>query len=140
MDEIDLFIVRKLLENSRLTYRELADMIEMSTSAIHKRIRKLEEDSIITAYIARPSIIALKYLWVSIFGVSTAKSMDMVSKELGQHEGVSMVCIGGGKFLYIKVLVRNISDLQEYSSSISRIAQINEPTIGIVNIPYMTTP
>ena len=27
MDEIDLLILRKLLENSRVTYRELAEMI-----------------------------------------------------------------------------------------------------------------
>jgi len=140
MDEIDLLIIRKLLENSRLTYRELADMADMSVSAIHKRIRSLEDDGIINAYIARPSIIALKYLWVAIFGTSNAKSMDVVSKELGQHENVSMVCVTGGKFLYIKAYLRNISELQEYSSNVSRVAHISEPTIGIINVPYITTP
>ena len=40
MDEIDLIIIRKLLlENSRLTYRELAEITNMSVSAIHNRIR-----------------------------------------------------------------------------------------------------
>ena len=140
MDEIDLFIIRKLLVDSRLTYRELADMTDMSVSAIHKRIRNLEDDGIVNAYIARPSIIALKYLWVAIFGTSHAKSMDLVSKELGQHENVSMVCITGGKFLYIKAYLRNISELQEYSSYVSRVAQISDPSIGIVNVPYITTP
>jgi len=140
MDEIDLFIIRKLLENSRLTYRKLADMIDMSVSAIHKRIRNLEDDGIINAYIARPSLIALKYLWVAIFGTSNAKSMDIVSKELGQHENVSMVSITGGKFIYIKAYLRNISELQEYSSYVSRVAHISEPSIGIVNVPYITTP
>ena len=140
MDEIDLFIVRKLLENSRLTYRELADMTDMSVSGIHKRIRSLEDDGIINAYIARPSQIALKYLWVAIFGTSNAKSMDAVSKELGQHENISMVCITGGKFIYIKAYLRDISELQEYSSYVSKVAHISEPTIGIINVPYMTTP
>ncbi len=129
-----------LLENSRLTYRELANMIDMSVSAIHKRIKSLEDDGTILAYIARPSQIALKYMYVIIFGMSKAKSMDLVSKELGQHEGVNMVCIMAGKFLYIKVYIRNISDLQEYSSHISRVAHIREPKIGIVNVPYITTP
>ena len=140
MDKIDLFIVRKLLENSRLTYRELADMTDMSVSGMHKRIRRLEDDGIITAYIARPSIIALKYLWVAIFGTSNAKSMDVVSKELGQHENIRMVSIAGGKYLYISALLRSISELQEYSSYASRVAQITEPSIGIVNVPYITTP
>ncbi len=140
MDKTDLFIIRSLLENSRLTYRELADILDMSVSGIHKRIRNLEDDGIINTYIARPSLIALKYLWVAIFGTSSAKSMDIVSKELGQHENVSMVCITGGKFLYIKAYLRYISELQEYSSHVSKVAQISEPTIGIISVPYMTTP
>ena len=140
MDETDLFIIRKLLENSRLTYRELADMTDMSVSAIHKRIRNLEDDGIINAYVARPSILALKYLWVAIFGTSNAKSLDLVSKELGQHENISMVSITGGKFLYIKAYLRDISELQEYSSYVSRVAHISDPSIGIVNVPYITIP
>ncbi|UCC20884.1 MAG: Lrp/AsnC family transcriptional regulator [Promethearchaeota archaeon] len=140
MDEIDLFIIRKLLSNSRLTYRELADMTNMSVSGIHKRISKLEDDGIINYYIARPSLIALKYLWVAIFGSSNAKSLDVVSKELGQHENISMVCITGGKFLYVKAYLRNISELQDYSSYVSRTAQISDPTIGIISVPYITTP
>jgi len=140
MDEIDLFLIKKLLENSRSTYRELADLTDMSVSAIHKRIRNLEDDGIINAYIARPSLIALKHLWVAIFGTSNAKSMELVSKELGQNESISMVSITGGKFLYIKAYLRNISELQEYSSYVSRVANINEPSVGIVNVPYITTP
>jgi len=140
MDEIDLFLIKKLLENSRSTFRELADITDMSVSAIHKRIRNLEDDGIINAYIARPSLIALKHLWVAIFGTSNAKSMELVSKELGQHESISMVSITGGKFLYIKAYLRNISELQEYSSYVSKMAQISEPSIGIVNVPYITTP
>ena len=140
MDDIDTLIIRSLVLNSRLTYRELADMTNMSVSATHKRIRGLEDDGTILAYIARPSIIALKYMWVTIFGRSNAKSLDVVSKELGQHEGVNMVCIMAGKFLYIKIYLRSIADLQEYSSHISKVAQISEPNVGINNVPYMTTP
>jgi len=140
MDEIDLFLIKKLLENSRSTYRELADLTDMSVSAIHKRIRNLEDDGIINAYIARPSLIALKSLWIAIFGTSNAKSMDVVSKELGQHESIRMVSIAGGKYLYISAYLRNISELQEYSSYVSRVANINEPSVGIVNVPYITTP
>jgi len=80
MDEIDLFILRKLLNNSRLTYRELAEMTNISVSAIHKRVKNLENEGIIEAYIARPSSIALNYLWVLIYGTSKAKSMEVVSK------------------------------------------------------------
>ena len=140
MDEIDLFILRKLSKNSRLTYRKLAEMTNMSISAIHKRIRSLVDGGIINAFIARPSIIALKCLWVLIFGTSNAKSMDAVSKELGQHESIFYIVIAGGKFLYVAGYLKDITELQDFSGYVSRTAHISEPTIGIINVPYITTP
>ncbi|MFX0076015.1 MAG: winged helix-turn-helix transcriptional regulator, partial [Candidatus Hermodarchaeota archaeon] len=140
MDEVDFFLLKKLMRNSRLTYRELADISNLSVSATHKRINKLIEDGIIEAFIARPSPIALKYLWVIIFGMSKAKSMDVVSKELGHHENILFVGIAGAKSLYVYIFLRNISELQEVSSYVSKIAKINKPMVGIVNIPYITTP
>ena len=140
MDETDFFLLKKFLENSRVTYRELADMTDMSVSAIHKRIKNLERGGFINAYIARPSFIALKYLLVLIFGTSNAKSMDALSKELGQHESIFYIGITGGKYIYISAFLRDISELQEYSVYVSNTAQISEPTIGIVNMPYLTIP
>ena len=140
MDETDLFILIKLLENSRFTFRKIAEMTNMSVAAIHKRIKSLVDDGIINAFIARPSIISLKCQWVLIFGTSNAKSMDAVSKELGQHESITFVGITGGKFLYISALLRDISELQEYGVYVSKTAQINKPTIGIINVPYLTLP
>ncbi|MBY8986239.1 MAG: winged helix-turn-helix transcriptional regulator [Candidatus Lokiarchaeota archaeon] len=140
MDETDFFLLKRLLENSRITYRELADMTKISVSAVHKRIKNLEEDGFINTYIARPSFIALKNLAVTIFGPSNAKSMDALSKELGQHESIFYIGIAGGKFLYISAYLRDISELQDYSTYVSKIAQISEPTVGIINVSYLTTP
>ena len=140
MDEIDLFLLKKLSENSRLTYRELAEMIDMSLSGIYKRINTLVDNEVIQAFTARPSTIALNYLWIFAFGTSKAKSMDAISKELGQHESINFIGIAVSKFLFISANLRNISELQEFGVYISGAAQISEPTIGIVKVPYMTTP
>ncbi|MFX0072713.1 MAG: AsnC family transcriptional regulator [Candidatus Hermodarchaeota archaeon] len=140
MDEIDLFILKKLLENSRSTYRELAEITNMSVSAIHKRIKNLIDEGNINAFIARPSMIALKHLEVLGFGTSDAKSMDAVSTELGKHENIHTIAIAGGKFLYINCYIRDITELQDLSSFISKTAQISDLTVGIINIPYFTSP
>jgi len=58
MDEIDFIILKKLMENSRVTYRELAEIIDMSVSSTYKRINKLLEDEVIEAFTARLSAIA----------------------------------------------------------------------------------
>ncbi|MFX0036652.1 MAG: winged helix-turn-helix transcriptional regulator, partial [Candidatus Hermodarchaeota archaeon] len=140
MDEIDLLIIRKLLENSRITYRELAEIINLSVSAVHKRIKALEDDGVITAYIARPSVIALKCLFVVVYGTSKAKVMGLVRKILGQHENINEVAILGSKYFFISAYLRDISELQEFSSYVSKTAQISEPLIGILNVPYITIP
>ncbi len=140
MDETDYFLLKRLMENSRITYRQLADMTGISVSAVHKRIKNLEDDGFINTYIARPSFIALKYLIVTIFGTSKAKSMDALSNELGQHESVFYIGIAGGKFLYISGYLRDISELQDFSTYVTKTAKISEPTVGIINFPYLTTP
>ncbi|MFX0072716.1 MAG: AsnC family protein, partial [Candidatus Hermodarchaeota archaeon] len=79
-------------------------------------------------------------LWVIIFGFSKAKLLDVVSKELGQHESIIFVGIAGAKSLYIYAYLRDISELQDFSTYVSRAAQISEPHVGIVNVPYITIP
>jgi DNA-binding Lrp family transcriptional regulator len=140
MDELDFFFIKKLFMNSRLTYRELADMSNLSVSAVHKRIKNLEDEGIIKAYIARPSLSALKSLWTMIFGISKARSMNLVSKELGSHENVSFVGTAGRKSLYISIFLRGISELQELGNFASKVAQISEPFIGIKSLPYIANP
>jgi DNA-binding Lrp family transcriptional regulator len=112
----------------------------MSVSAVHKRINHLIDDNIINAFIARPSLIALKYLCVLIYGTSNAKSMDEVSKELGKHESIYYIGISGGKYLQISAYLKDITELHDYSSYVSKTAQISEPTICILNVPYLTLP
>jgi Lrp/AsnC family leucine-responsive transcriptional regulator len=140
MDELDFFFIKKLFMNSRLTYRELAEMSNLSVSAVHKRIKNLEDEGIIKAYIAHPSLIALKSLWVMIFGISKARSMHLVSKELGNHKNVNFVGIAGRKSLTISTFLSDISELQELGNFISIAAQISEPFIGIKSLPYCAIP
>lgn len=140
MDDYDFIILKNLMENSRITYRELAEVVDISVSAVHKRINKLIDDEIINGFTARPSVIALKCLWIMIFGTSKAKILDLLSDELGQHENIDFVGITGGRYMYVAGYLRNISKLQDFSTYVSKTAQISEPTIGIINIPYITAP
>jgi DNA-binding Lrp family transcriptional regulator len=136
MDKLDFFFIKELFMNSRLTYRELAEKHSLSVSAVHKRIKNLEDEGVIKAYIARPSLIALKSLWVMIFGISKARSIDLISKELGNHENVNFVGIAGRKSLSISTFLRDISELQELGNFISKRAQISEPFIGIKSLAF----
>jgi Lrp/AsnC family leucine-responsive transcriptional regulator len=52
LDAIDRRILRALQENGRATYDELAAQVSLSPSATLRRVKRLEEAGVITAYVA----------------------------------------------------------------------------------------
>ena len=58
MDKTDVILCMMLLANSRLSYRELAEKLNLSVTAVHNRIQVLIDMGIIRKFTARPSIFA----------------------------------------------------------------------------------
>ena len=52
LDEIDRQILRQLQIDSQITIRELAEMLCLTTTPVHERIKKLERDGVIRKYVA----------------------------------------------------------------------------------------
>lgn len=52
LDKIDLDILRVLQDNSRLTTKELAAKVHLSTTPVFERVKRLEENGYIRKYIA----------------------------------------------------------------------------------------
>jgi Lrp/AsnC family transcriptional regulator, leucine-responsive regulatory protein len=50
MDEIDREIVGALVENARLSFRELGERVSLSANATAERVRRLQERGIIAGY------------------------------------------------------------------------------------------
>lgn len=51
IDEIDRKILRLLQENSRWTYKEIAQKINLSLTPVHDRIKRMENEGIIEKYV-----------------------------------------------------------------------------------------
>lgn len=52
LDRIDLRLVELLQQNCKQTTKELADQLDLSTTAVYERVKKLEKQNIITDYVA----------------------------------------------------------------------------------------
>ena len=52
LDEIDLQIMRVLQNNSRLTVKELANEVHLSSSPVYERMKRLEREGYIKKYMA----------------------------------------------------------------------------------------
>lgn len=59
MEEIDRAIIAALTADGRLSYTDLAEKVGLSVSAVHQRVRRLEQRGVIKGYAARVSFEAL---------------------------------------------------------------------------------
>ena len=130
MDTTDLVLCQLLLSNSRLSYRELADRLNLSVTAVHNRIQNLVESGIIRKFTAKLGT-GLNAIHVLVFGNSRIYSDRELSTKLQQHGSIYWLAIGGGNFLYVGAYLRNISELESLVSYIKKEAGMLEPMVGL---------
>ena len=51
IDSIDRLIINELQSDGRISHAELADRVGLSTSACHRRVRRLQADGVIAGYV-----------------------------------------------------------------------------------------
>jgi DNA-binding Lrp family transcriptional regulator len=140
MDAKDLQIVKALLKNCRTTYREMAEILDLSINAVYKRVQNMLDSGLILGFTAKPSLIALNGLEILIFGRSKAKNLDELSHKLGEDDRVYFVGLAAGNLIYIGGYLRNISELHDYTTFITQKAQLDELTTCIKKVPYRISP
>ena len=132
MDKTDMSLILLLLQNSRLPYAELADKLNLSVNAVHKRIQQLIETDVIHKFTAKVSVLASQAIPVYIFGTSQLASFKDLPDRLRTNGSIYWLAIGSGKFLYIGVYIRNLAELEPIISLIKKEAALPEPIVGIM--------
>ncbi len=144
MDELDLKIILLLMNNSRLTYREISDYLGVSINAVYKRVQTLVDLRIIERFAARLKPYAINAIYTFIFGQSETQDMDKAITELKNNDNTWQIALSSRNYMYIGAMLENIHQLDEYSSFISKAAKIQSPKIGLLSgvqyiapIPYI---
>jgi len=110
LDETDRKILAHLQENARISNAEIGRRIELAASAVHHRIRKLEESGVIRGYEARVDPRALDFDLVSFVRVQTgagarATEITEALTEIAEVQEVHRVV--GEDCFFVKVRVRD---------------------------------
>ena len=135
MDKTDVILCQLLLANSRLSYRELAEKLDLSVTAIHNRIQSLVEMGIIRKFTAKPSIYAQNALHIFIYGNSKTNSIRDLSAKLQKHGSIYWLSVGGGNVLYIGAYLKNIAELESLARFVKEKAEMPDPNVGITFSP-----
>ncbi len=139
MDKTDVILLQLLLMNSRLSYTELAEKLNLSVNAVHKRIQLLIEAGIIGRFTCKLGPVASPFVTVFISGTSQLISVQNLSNKLATHGSIFWLAVGGGKILYTGAHLRNIADLASLVQYVKDEVGIPDPAIGIVTNPLPLT-
>jgi DNA-binding Lrp family transcriptional regulator len=134
MDETDLLLIKILLLDSRTSYRELAEKLDLSVNAVHKRIQSLMEEGVIHTFTTKINLAALGGSTAIIYGFSHGKT-DEVCAILGQDEHIYWVSHGSGGFIYVGAYLRNIAELEQIVSLVRSKGLVDNPIVGILTMP-----
>jgi Lrp/AsnC family transcriptional regulator, regulator for asnA, asnC and gidA len=91
-DETDKKILNVLMENSRLSYRQIAKKLKLSTATIMKRVNRMEKEKIIKKYTAEIDYDKLGYDIPVIIELRILKGkLFEMEKRIAKNPNVSIV-------------------------------------------------
>jgi Lrp/AsnC family transcriptional regulator of ectoine degradation len=119
LDERDIQILSILQEEGRITKTALADRLNLSLTPSWDRLQRLEEEGIIESYGAKLSSPFLKnfHLVITEVELESHKEGQFARFEdaiMGFDEVLSCWSVGGGLDYILKVLVKDVSDYQDF--------------------------
>ena len=92
LDEIDLKILRRVLKDARMSYRKIADEIDVSPPTVLSRVQKLEKDKIIKSYSAVLDHEKLGYDLTAVIEVTAIKGkITEMEKHISKFPNVCAV-------------------------------------------------
>ena len=115
IDEIDLKILRILIEDAKVSYGEIGEQVFLSPGAVHTRVKKMETSGIITG--SSISVDTKKLGWdiAAFLGIYLEKSeqYDDVALHLKTiPEIVSINYTTGNYSIFVKLMCRDTAHLR----------------------------
>lgn len=133
LDETDHRILHLLQQNARMTVKEMSQKLNLSTTPVFERIKKLEKSGIIDRYTA---VINQELLGNKLIAFAHISFKDHSKELIGAFEEKILTLpevqechyVTGGADFIIKILVRDIERYKEFVTeklfSIPNIARI----------------
>ena len=119
LDNIDRDILKVLLQNGRIRNAELADRVNLSPAATHKRLRRLEENEYVTGYGAHINLEKLGYNLMCYVNISlelhAAEQLIKFRNALLEMPEVLECSFVTGEFDYLaKVALRDKQHMEDF--------------------------
>ena len=139
LDELDRQLLVQLLEDGRRSYADLARDTGLSTSAVHQRVRRLEQRGAVLGYTARvdPTAAGLPLsAFVSITPIDPAAPDD--APERLRHLSAIEAChsVAGDESYILQVRVAGPGQLEALLQDIRAAAGVSTRTTVVLSTPW----
>lgn len=139
MEDLDRHIVELLSRDGRLSFTDLGRATGLSTSAVHQRVRRLEERGIITGYRAvinhDAAGLPLTAL-ISVIPVDPAAPDDIPERLTGIRALDSCFSVAGEENYVLKVRVGSPLELEDLLAQIRSAASVTTRTTVVLSTPW----
>ena len=143
VEDSDRTIVALLARDGRLSYTELAKAAGLSTSAVHQRVRRLEQRGVIKGYAALvdAETIGLPLTaFVSITPTDPSAPDDAPARLEDMAEIEACHSVAGEESYILKVRVATPGDLELLLARIRAAAGVSTRTTIVLSTPYEGRP
>ena len=143
MEDTDRDIVRQLARDGRMSYTDLAKSTGLSTSAVHQRVRRLEQRGVVTGYVATvsPEAIGLPLTaFISVTPLDPAAPDDAPDRLAHLAEIEACHSVAGQESYILKVRVATPGDLEVLLARIRAEANVATRTTVVLSTPYEARP
>jgi Lrp/AsnC family leucine-responsive transcriptional regulator len=143
VEDIDRQIVDLLVRDGRMSYTDLGKATGLSTSAVHQRVRRLEQRGVIRGYAAVVDAEAVGLpltAFISIRPIDPSAPDDAPVRLGGLPEIEACHSVAGEESYILKVRVRTPADLESLLARIRAEANVSTRTTIVLSTPYEQRP
>lgn len=143
MEEIDRQIVNLLARDGRMSYTDLGKATGLSTSAVHQRVRRLEERGVIRGYGATVDYDAIGLplaAFISIKPMDPSQPDDAPDRLADFPEIEACHSVAGEENYILKVRVGTPGELEELLARIRSKASVSTRTTIVLSTPFEARP
>ena len=143
MEEIDRRILELLAADGRMSFTDLGKATGLSTSAVHQRVKRLEQRGLIKSYAAVVDYdkVGLPLTaFISIRPIDPSQPDDSPDRLKDITEIESCWSVAGDESYILKVRVATPGDLEDLLARVRAAANVSTRTTIVLSTPYEGRP
>ncbi|WP_217465692.1 Lrp/AsnC family transcriptional regulator, partial [Candidatus Frankia nodulisporulans] len=143
MEDLDRRIVQMLCRDGRMSFTDLGRATGLSVSAVHQRVRRLEQRGVITSYTAlvdHTQIGLPLTAFVSITPIDPSQPDDAAERLTHIVEIEACHSVAGEESYLLKVRVATPAALEALLQRIRAAAGVSTRTLVVLSTPYEGRP